>query len=303
MRDKNFAYITVGSAAFLALAFVGMKPISLAQVPVSAPVRAFPAVALEAKAAYVYDLREGKALFAKNAEARLPLASVTKLMSAVVASDLAPDYDTVKVSPDALATYGDSGLAVGERWSLKNLLDFSLLTSSNDGIHAIALALAATNKANASEAEVVGDFVAKMNTKAQALGLANTYFLNETGLDESETKNGAYGSAKDISTLFSYILTTRPELLEATRESAAVFVSLDQILHPGQNTNILVSDIPGVLGSKTGFTDLAGGNVVFAFDPELGHPIVIAVLGSTADGRFEDAKKLVDATMRYITEN
>jgi serine-type D-Ala-D-Ala carboxypeptidase (penicillin-binding protein 5/6) len=303
MQDKNFSYITLGAVGFLGLTLFAFRPIASRPV-VEAPVEhVFPRVTLQAKAAYVYDLREGKELFAKNADTRLPLASVTKLMSALVASDLLPSYGTIKVSQAALATYGDSGLTEGEKWTLKNLLDFSLLTSSNDGIHAVALSLAALNKTNATDTEIIQSFVSAMNAKASALGLKNTYFLNETGLDESEVKNGAYGSARDISTLVSYILIHRPELLEATREPAAVFVSLDNFSHAGKNTNTLVRDLPGILGSKTGFTDIAGGNVVFAFDPELGRPIVISVLGSSASGRFEDAKKLVEATMEYIGAN
>lgn len=302
MPDKNFTFITLGAAGFFLLAFFAFKPVAPREIVEKPAERVFPQVSLHAKAAYVYDLREGKELFAKNADTRLPLASVTKLMSALVASSLLPEYGTVKVSSEALKAYGDSGLSAGEKWNLKSLLDFSLLTSSNDGIHAVALALAALDKSHASEAEIIQEFVTAMNAKASELGLKNTYFFNETGLDESAVKGGAYGSARDISTLFGEILRTKPELLEATREPAAVFVSLDNLAHKGKNTNALVADIPGVLGSKTGFTDIAGGNVVFAFDPELGHPIIVAVLGSSAEGRFEDAKKLVEATMSYITQ-
>lgn len=302
MPDKNFTLITAGAAGFFLLAFFALKPVAPRDIAEKPEEAVFPHVALQAKAAYVYDLREGKELFAKNPDIRLPLASVTKLMSAFVASNLLPEYGKVVVSSEALKTYGDSGLAAGEKWALKNLLDFSLLTSSNDGIHAVALALAAIDRSQATEGEIIQDFVTAMNAQASQLGLKNTYFFNETGLDESEVKGGAYGSARDISTLFATILKTKPELLEATREPAAVFVSLDNLAHPGKNTNALVADIPGVLGSKTGFTDIAGGNVVFAFDPELGRPIIVAVLGSSAEGRFEDAKKLVEATMAYITQ-
>jgi D-alanyl-D-alanine carboxypeptidase (penicillin-binding protein 5/6) len=302
MPDKNFTFITAGAAGFFLLAFFALKPVAPREVAAKPAERHFPQVALQAKAAYVYDLREGKELFAKNADARLPLASVTKLMSALVASNLLPEYGTVRVSAEALKTYGDSGLSAGEKWTLKDLLDFSLLTSSNDGIHAVALALAALDRSHAPEKEIIQSFVTAMNEKASELGLKNTYFLNETGLDESEVKGGAYGSARDISALFGVILKTKPELLEATRETAAVFRSLDNTAHPGKNTNALVSAIPGVLGSKTGFTDIAGGNVVFAFDPELGRPIIVAVLGSSAEGRFDDARKLVEATMAYLTQ-
>lgn len=302
MPEKNFTIVIAGAGAFLFLAFLTLHT-GTPEVPRAiAPEHIFPKVTLEAKSAYVYDLRTGETLYAKNADARLPLASLTKLMSALVASDIAPSYGTIKVTPEALANYGDSGLRPGEKWSLKTLLDFSLLTSSNDGIRAVALSLAALDKSNLSEAEIIQSFVTAMNKKASDLGLFNTYFLNESGLDESEVKSGAYGSAHDISMLLGYILEKKPELLEATREPAAVFVSLDNMAHAGKNTNTLVNTIPGILGSKTGFTDIAGGNVIFAFDPELGRPIVVAVLGSSAEGRFEDAQKLVNATMAYITQ-
>lgn len=302
-KEHGFKFVVLGALAFFGLALSAIRPGELAKpVMPPPPAHVFPKVSLEAKAAYVYDLRERKELYAKNADTRLPLASVTKIMSALVASDIAPSYDSVTVSQGALDNYGDSGLTAGEKWTLKNLLDFSLLTSSNDGIRAVALSLAAIHHSNASEKEIIQDFVTDMNAKASELGLKNTYFWNESGLDESSVKGGAYGSARDVSTLFGYILEHKPKLLEATRESAAVFVSLDNTRHAGRNTNMLVDQIPGILGSKTGFTDIAGGNVVFAFDPELGHPIVIAVLGSSAAGRFEDAKKLVDASMAYITQ-
>jgi len=70
-----------------------------------------------------------------------------------------------------------------------------------------------------------------------------------------------------------------------------------------RNTNKMASDTPGLIGSKTGYTGTAGGNLAFVFDPELGRPIIITVLGSTAEGRFEDAKKLIDATLNYLSDN
>ena len=101
----------------------------------------FPDIEVEARAAYVYDARTKEVLYAKNENERLALASVTKLMTALVASEILPDYSTVVIGSDALSAEGDSGLRRDERWSLKNLLDFSLVTSSNDGMKAVALAL------------------------------------------------------------------------------------------------------------------------------------------------------------------
>ncbi len=303
--ESRFFYFLLGALGFFIIVSLVLGT-QVERANVSTPTRvverAFPAVSLQAKSAFVYDLRTGKELYVKNADTRLPLASLTKLMSALVALDLSPSYGTVKITDDALTPYGDSGLKTGEKWTLKKLLDFSLLTSSNDGIHAIALSLAALDKSNVSPADLIQRFVTVMNAKASELNLKNTYFWNETGLDESDYKGGAYGSARDVSALMSYIITHHPEMLEATRSAEEVVTSLDHSAYLGHNTNSLINNIPGVLGSKTGFTDVAGGNLTFAFDPELGHPIVVTVLGSSAEGRFEDAQKLVNATMRYINE-
>ncbi len=303
MSDKIFPTILVGALGFFLMLSFSLRPVEEGG-RVTAALRAkeltpFPEVILLAKSAYVYDLRTEQELFHKDADRRLPLASLTKLMSALVASGLSPGYGTVKVTSAALENYGDSGLSDGEKWSLNEILDYSLLTSSNDGIRAVALSLAAIDKVG-SDKEIIQSFVTAMNRKASELKLKNTYFWNETGLDESNIKGGAYGSARDISMLLATILSEHPGLLEATREPAAIFHSLNSKSHVGRNTNALVSEIPGILASKTGFTDIAGGNLVFAFDPEIGHPIVVTILGSTAEGRFEDARKLVEATMTYI---
>jgi serine-type D-Ala-D-Ala carboxypeptidase (penicillin-binding protein 5/6) len=273
---------------------------------VSVPTRTaavFPEVALRAKGAYVYDARTKAVLYAKNENERLSLASLTKLMSAVVAREISPAYGTVTVSGDALKAEGDSGLMEDERWSLSDLLDFSLVSSSNDGIRAVALSLGALSSFNANEEEIMNDFVRKMNSKAVELDLKNTYFWNETGLDESTVKGGGYGTAKDISLLLEYIIENEPVLLEATREKQTVITSIDNFEHVATNTNRLTSETPGLIGSKTGYTDTAGGNLAFVFDPELGRPIIITVLGSSASGRFEDAKKLIDATLAYLRNN
>ena len=253
--------------------------------------KVFPAVAVEAKSAYVLDLRTGKPLFAKDPNLALPLASVTKLMSALVASDLSETKQTVSVSERAIENYGDSGLKVGERWRLQDLLDFSLITSSNDGIRAVALAVSSLE-----------NFIHKMNDKAKELGLGYTYFQNESGLDENSSEPAAYGSARDVANLMTYILKNKPELLEATKEEETTITSLDNRAHLAKNTNVLTGRVPGLLASKTGFTDLAGGNLAFAFDPEIGHPIVVVILGSSAEGRFQDANNLVEAVLDYLKQ-
>jgi len=270
-------------------------------VPGGTVQRGFPELNLQAKAVYVYDARSKEVLYAKNEEQRLALASLTKMMSALVASEIAPEYSPVVITREALGAEGDSGLHGGERWSLKRLLDFSLMTSSNDGMQAVALTLGATRELSASNETTVSDFILQMNNRARELNLNNTYFLNVTGLDETKEMGGAYGTAKDVSMLLEYILTYKPTLLEVTKEVNTTITSESNIEHEAKNTSILVDKIPGLVASKTGYTEIGGGNLIIAFDPEIGRPIIITVLGSTVEGRFEDMQKLVNATMEYIS--
>lgn len=260
----------------------------------------FSRVLIASKAAYVLDGKTGKELWSKNPNAQLPLASLTKIMMAVTAVSFVSDKTVITIDPVFLNAEGDSGLYGNERWLLTDLLDLTLLESSNDGADAIAAVTGATGPEELSESLGRERFISAMNKKAKELGLTQTYFLNPTGLDESTDVAGAYGSARDMTTLFSYALHAHPKLFEATRREVLELTSLSSLKHNVKNTNIFVDDFPALIGSKTGFTDLAGGNLVLAFDAGLDHPIIISVLGSTEKGRFEDTLKLVTATFEYL---
>lgn len=260
-----------------------------------------------AKAAYVYDVATGEVIYSRNAELQLPLASLTKLMTALVASGKLADSDTVTINNNALQEDGASGLSEGERWSFKKLLGFTLVASSNDGAHALASAAGAiellTPPAQASDKQNMDTFIASMNTEAKQLGMSQTYFLNATGLDESIGQSGAYGSADDVARLMTYILKTKPEIISATPSPILWTNDQNGEQKKVKNTNTAIGDFPGLIASKTGYTDLAGGNLVIAFDAGLAHPIIIVVLGSTEGGRFIDAKNLLNATLDWMGKN
>lgn len=257
-------------------------------------------VDIEARSAFVYDTISGEVLYAKNENERLPLASLTKVMSALVASEAVPGYRTIVISESSTRTDGDAGLVPGEHWTLKDLLDFSLVSSANDGIRAIALAVGSLDQNNASDESQVNDFVLKMNSLASKIGMKNTYYLNDTGLDESKEQGGAYGSAKDQAILLEYILKKNPTLLSSTKSSTLKIKNIEGLVHTARNTSSIVNDIPGIIASKTGFTDLAGGNLIIAFDPEIGRPIIISLLGSSEEGRFRDMMVLVNASLASV---
>ena len=250
----------------------------------------FDTLQIEAHAAYVYDVKTGSPLFNRNADEPLPLASITKLLSVVVAQSVFPSGTIITITPEALTSEGSSDIVEGERWTLHNLLGYVLAISSNDAISAIA---------QTYDARGGNTFVSELNTYSQALGLSSFSFTNPTGLDEAGTWKAAnYGSARDVALLFQHALTTIPDILDVTRTGEGSVSSLDTT-HTISNTNTMIDSVPNAVGSKTGFTDAAGGNLVLSFDVGIGHPVIIVVLGSTKEGRFTDMKKLVDATLAH----
>ncbi len=264
-------------------------------VPVNDP---FNGLSLSAKSFFVWDMQKEKKLGSLNEELQFPLASLTKLMTILVASESSFYEATVEIGQDDLDIDGDYGLIAGEKWRLSDIIDFVLLTSSNDGAHALAsLTGAFSSELNNQTKEEL--FVDMMNKKAKQLGMSQTYFLNGTGLDVSKTVSGAYGSAKDITILVENIAQEYPNLLEVSSYKETELNS-DILVHQISNTNQAVETLPNIVASKTGFTDLAGGNLTVIFDAGIGHEIIISVLGSTKEERFSDVEKLIWASLEKI---
>jgi D-alanyl-D-alanine carboxypeptidase (penicillin-binding protein 5/6) len=324
MKPKTVAYLQLALLALgLGLFVWWTLPTEVAVVPEVILTKAeeetstkpvFGDVMIEAKSAYVYDALTGEVLFEKHSDLQLPLASLTKVMTALTASNLLTDKDTVRITGDDLREEGDSGLVASEEWTVRNLIDFSLIVSSNDGARALASVAGAfldrassTTPASSappaplSSASSTDAFVKEMNATAHRLGLRESYFLNSSGLDVSATLAGGYGSAKDMTLLVDHILKTKPHLLEATSFHSLNIASTAGN-HAAVNTNKAIDMIPNVIASKTGFTDLAGGNLVVAFDAGIAHPVIIAVLGSSFDGRFQDMAQLVGYTVEYLAK-
>ena len=256
---------------------------------------------LEATAVEVYDISQQKILYSKNANKKLPLASVTKVMTALVSSEI-PDDTTMEVSTSSLSV-GAGGLVQNEVWKLKTLRDYTLVVSSNSGANVIAENTGAYLRRDTlgTENNVVY-FVKKMNDKAHEIGMFQTSYRNPSGLDENETVSGGYGSVEDMVTLYSYILKNKPSLLSATTLDTVDYLSEDGVNHHGLNTNTVARKVPGLIASKTGYTTLANGNLVIAFNVGPMHPVIISVLGSSQEGRFIDVQKLVDASIAKINQ-
>ena len=258
----------------------------------------FSEVRIVGEAAYVWDVQTQRALYKKEASKQLPLASITKLMTALVAHELLNEKDAVNIGDQAIRQEGDSGLLRGETFDRVTLSDLVLMSSSNDGAYAMAVAAGGLLQKN----DPANAFVHAMNIRAEELNLHETYFKNPTGLDVSKDEGGAYGSAKDMAFLMEYIVINQPDLLAFTKEDQTRVYSQDGLYHDAVNTNYYIDEIPGIIGSKTGYTELAGGNLVVAFDAGLNRPIIISVLGSTRHERFTDVMTLVHEVQQYVTQ-
>ena len=254
----------------------------------------------------MYDIRNKKILFEKEPYTVRPIASITKVASAIVSDELLKPDQNIIIDGNALAQDSDNGLMLYESWPFKKLLDFSLLVSSNDGAYAIAeIAGAFIKKDNMTQGTStlpVDSFVQKMNSKMTQLGLRNTNFNNPSGLDVNSETSGGYSTAFEIAKLFEYAIENKYELLEVTTLQSDEIRSGSNILHDAVNTNNSFNSIPSLLASKTGYTELAGGNLAVVFDAGINHPIAVVVLHSTYEDRFSDVTELVQATNDFFAQ-
>ncbi len=243
---------------------------------------------IQAKTYVVYDVLNQKVLLGKDESQVVALASMTKLMTAITAKEIASGDTVVKVIPEAIEGGYDIGLKNGQLWKLDELIKYMLVFSSNDIANLISVSLVSR-----------ADFIATMNTIAKREGMNTLHFTNPNGLDNGKEFGGA-GSALDVAKLMAYAYRKIPTLLDATTKSRATVVSSSGPLRGVPNTNQIVDKFIGVEGSKTGFTDEAGGNLVMIFDVTMGHPIVIVVTGSTRADRFTDVEKLYESTKNAL---
>ena len=294
MRETGIALII----ASILLALFLLLPSSQNKTP-SAPIAvatstapdAFAQVPLQAKAAIVYDLATKQTLYAKNADAQLPLASLTKLLTVYAAfAELSPNAP-ITIPADVVHLDAPHAFSAGQIFSLSDLARLTLTASLNDGATAIAEATAANQDRTES---------AMLASAATALDLSQTYAINGSGLDVSTAVSGGYGSARDLAVLAGALVEKAPAIAAATTRSSAQAVSEGGTLFTVKNTDPMVGAIPHLLLSKTGYTDLAGGNLVLVFDSGIEHPIAVVVLGSSEKARFTDGTALVAAALAHF---
>jgi len=240
---------------------------------------ALPEPPIHARSAVVVDVSSGQVLYARDMHARVPAASLVKMMTAMVGVDLAALDQVVTVSEDALKVEPNvMGLSAGEQVSVQELLYGLLLDSGNDAAESIARGILPDR----------AQFIQRMNQKAGALRLKDTRFANPSGLDETNQ----YSSPYDLAAITVSLLQDYPELaaIVQTREVTISATSRHKWFGPA-NLNRLLWSYAGAIGVKPGYTDTAGYCLAAAATRD-GRTVVAVVLGSTQ--HFTDARLLLD---------
>ena len=243
---------------------------------------------LEAKGIFVVDMKTDEVLFSQNATVPYPLASLAKIVASLVALEDIPQQP-ITITRDSIVQSGDKGLRVGEKWDIDELVQFMLITSSNDAAYAIASSVGHNNE------PVTQNFTRMMNTYVRDLGMSDTYFLGPTGLDDDFYGVTGYGTAHDIYALMDLATHAFPEIFLSSSMSSDWFTSRDNFVRKAKNTNTVADNIPSLIFSKTGYTDDAGGNLAFMFEYGPHHPIGVVILNSTFEGRFDDALTIIQS--------
>jgi D-alanyl-D-alanine carboxypeptidase len=225
---------------------------------------------------YAIDVDLGDELFTKNSQARLAMASTTKIMTALVATDYFKSGQVLTVPKEALVGGSSMDLFPGEQMTFRSLLYGMLLNSGNDAAYTLAY----------NYSGGLNNFIDQMNLKAEQMNLKNTHFQNPAGFDNFEH----YTSAADMAQI-AKVFTKDPLLAKIVATKNTSVVSFDKSKqHLLTNLNKLLGQ-NGVVGIKTGTTDASGENLVTLVERD-GHRVLIVLLNSK--DRFGETKQIID---------
>ena len=232
---------------------------------------------LHSSIALIYDQQTQRPLYTKNSDTQTPIASITKLMTALTALDLFELNEIVEVSTQAAQENNGGGLFPHEQLTVRDLLIGLLVSSANDAAYALA-----EHAAGGTDT-----FMVRMNQLARELQLNQTLYQNPTGYDDPPNVT----TARDLAVLSLQVLED-PQLVEwLGLQQAVVYNTAGNIRHFLFTTNELLGKNPLIIAGKTGTTDLAG-EVLISVVKYQGRLILIIVIGST--DRYADTQILLN---------
>lgn len=242
---------------------------------------------ISAKAAFFVDTKKGEVFYSKNIHEKHPIASLVKVMTVLVALEHKHMDDRFTVSQRAADMEPDKMLLIlGERLTLRELLDGIFLISANDAAEVIAENTTGDR----------GNFIKLMNDQAKQLGMKDTYYANPTGLDEDS--NNSYSTVYDLTILTRYLTRHFPEVVEISKTEHIYLPKTadhqDYDMYSGIN---LLTTYPGVVGFKTGYTPEAGLTLI-TLARKNGQEIIGVLLGS--EDRRDEARELLDYSFKKL---
>lgn len=245
---------------------------------------------IQSNAALVMDEDSGAILWQKNESSKLPIASITKLMTTLVAFDHIKEWDAVHaMEPSENALIGASFPAGnGDEFTISDILKTALIASANNAALALAHSTGLTDE----------EFALAMNDKAAELGMTDSTFVEATGLEE---RNRA--TVRDVAILLRSVVHYEPviEAIQQTEHRMTRRNGDDQPEITVRTTNRLVkNDVEYIIGGKTGFTNEAGHCLVSLAENEAGNRIIVVVLGGPDETtRFDENAELVNWTFDH----
>jgi len=232
---------------------------------------------ITARAFIVGNVKTGKILLEKNSGRQMPVASVSKLITAIITSETIDPNKVIEIASSSVESVPPdaSGIGIGERFTTKEILYPLLINSSNIAAEALA----------SSENRV--KFFEKMSSYAWEVGMPQAFFADPSGVDPHNM-----ASAKDVFALAQYLYQSRLDILAITRiANMEVSTTSEHGYHLYQSTHPFVND-SRFLGGKTGRTREAGETMLTILDMG-GEPIAFIVLGSNFGSRAEDTRQLI----------
>lgn len=266
-------------------AFQASAAVNPAVIGASTDAAVYPDTAkLKARHVLVTNLTTGQTLFDKDSVTIQPLASLSKLMTAITAKEIAktwanPPQRIKLISKGAAYTAADREVAAGGYMKYDDLISYMLLSSSNFAAQSLA-----------NNIMPYSSFISYMNFTARKLGITNSKFVTASGLTNDDGTS-SLGNAQDVMKTLGIIVSKYPELATATRSEDAVIKTSSGKIIKIDNTNKSLEKIKGIFLGKTGYTDEAGGNLAIVLELN-GSYYGIVVLGSTIEGRFSDVEYL-----------
>lgn len=234
---------------------------------------------LESRIALIFDRASGRILYEKNGNKQTPMASTTKIMTAIVVLENANLNDIVTIDSKAAGTGGSRlGLKKNDKITVNDLLYGLLLRSGNDAAVALAKYVGGS----------IDEFANMMNIKAKELGLSNSHFVVPHGLDNDEHYTTAYELAK----MADYAL--KIEKFKEIVSTKVTTIYINGYARSINNTNQLLGSIAGVYGVKTGFTNGAGRCLVCSCKRGDLDIITVIIGANTTKQRTTDTLKLIE---------